>query len=115
VPTSIAFAIKDGVLVFGLGESYVKRLLDLPREQSLAGSQRFADAVKAAGGPATSGLMWADIAAVRALIEEKALTGEARSSYDKEIKPYLVPLDQFVSVGVQDGADQQMHTHLIVK
>jgi hypothetical protein len=115
IPTSLSFAIKDGVLYLGLGEAFVDRLLDLKPEASLAQTQRFADALKAAGGPATSGRLWVDIASIRAVLEQKLLTGAQRDQYEKEYKPYLVPLDQFISVGVQDGVDQQTHTQFIVK
>ncbi|MBA2253736.1 MAG: DUF3352 domain-containing protein [Chloroflexi bacterium] len=115
LPSSISYAIKDGAFILGWGEAYTKKLLDLKPEASLGQSQRFADVLKAAGGPATSGLIWVDLSGIRAIVEEKALPADFRDRYDKELKPFLVPLDQLIMVGIQDGADQQAHFQLIVK
>lgn len=111
---SLGFAIKDGAFVLGVGEAYLKSLLDLKPEASLNGAQRFSDALKAAGGPATSGLVYVDVAGVRSALEAN-LPADARQQYEQQLKPYLQPLDQLISVGVQDGADQRSHLQLIVK
>lgn len=111
---AIAFALKDATFVLGYGEAYVKKLLDLKPEASLGQAQRFADALKAAGGPATGGLVYVDLTSIRTTAES-FLTGEQRDKYEKEFKPYLLPFDQLISVAAQDGTDQRTHLQLIVK
>jgi hypothetical protein len=112
--SAVGFAIKDKTFYLAFGEAYLKKLLDLKPEASLGSAARFSDALEAAGGPATSGVMYVDITAIRTLAEA-SLPSDARTKYDQEIKPYLLPLDQLISVAVQDGADTQSHFQLIVK
>jgi len=113
--SAIGFAIKDKTFYLAFGEAYLKKLVELTPDASLGQATRFSDALKAAGGPATGGaLLYVDITAIRTLIEAQ-LPADARTKYEQEIKPYLLPLDQIISAAVQDGADQQTHFQFIVK
>jgi uncharacterized protein DUF3352 len=109
----VAFAFKQGLFVLGTPD-YVRRILDLPAGQGLAGSQRFKDALAAAGGPRTVGIGYVDLAGLRTAAEG-LLPPAGRTRYDQEYKPYLEPLDLMVSASVAEGDTLVNRAILIVK
>jgi hypothetical protein len=110
----ISYAFKDDLFIMGVGEQAVIDILDLGAADSLAASQRFRDALNAAGGTSNAGVTWIDLSGARSAFEP-LLEGEMRTHYDKEIKPYLEPIDMLVGVQVRDGDFTVQRTLFIVK
>jgi hypothetical protein len=110
----VSWAIKDDLFVLSPDVDYLKGILDGP-EGSLADSQRFRDALAGVGGPSTAGLSYLDIAAVRS-VAEGVLSPDDSDRYEREIQPYLEPLDIIISAYVaEEGVDVFNRTLLIVK
>lgn len=97
VPSSLklVYSVTDQVVVLGADPTFVKAVLDARTGDSLAKNARFSALVgKAAAQNAR--LAWLDVAAIRDLVE-KALPADARTKYEADVKPYLLPLDAIVS------------------
>jgi hypothetical protein len=110
----VSWAIKDDVFVLSPDVDYLKGILDGP-EGSLADSQRFRDALASVGGPSTAGLSYLDVAAVRSAVEG-VLPPDDSDRYEREIQPYVEPLDIIISAYVaEEGVDVFNRTLLIVK
>jgi hypothetical protein len=108
--TTLSFAVTDEVVVIGVGNDFVKSVLDARTGPSLADDARFSSLL-ARAGTENSGLIWADLAGIRAIVEPR-LTGEDKTKYETDIKPYLEPLDAVVGSTV--AATDLDHTTLIV-
>lgn len=108
----IAFAVTDEVVVIGSGPAFVKHVLDTTSATSLASNDRYKALADRAG--TGTGSAFVDIAAIRGLIE-KAVAGAdpaALAEYEKDVKPYLAPLDaMYASSSV--GGDLTSSTILI--
>jgi hypothetical protein len=105
---TLQVAITEDRAIIGLGETFVARVLDLDAGDSLASVARFGDAVAALGGPSSVGLGWVDLAGIRTALESsfEAEIGmfDPEGMYESEIRPWLLPLDQAVSVSrLEDG------------
>jgi hypothetical protein len=109
----IGFAFKQGLFVLGPPD-YVIRILDLPAGQNLAGSDRFKDALAAAGGLQTAGLSYVDLAGLRTAAEA-LIPSDNRAKYDQEVKPYLEPLDRMISATLVEGDTLVNRAIFIVK
>jgi hypothetical protein len=97
----LAWAITDQLVVFGVGDGFVKRVLDTKADASLGSDPRFKGLVDRVGDH--NALGFADLTAVRSLVEG-ALPSEAKALYEKDYKPYLEPFDAFV-FGARTSAD----------
>ena len=99
---SVQFAVTAERAYIGIGERFVGRVLELDPADSLASETRFTDAVVEMGGTSNTGVAWLDVTGVREALE--AAMGpmiammDPDGVYEAEIKPWLVPLDRFVSV-----------------
>ena len=102
-PVSISWTLSDGRFVLGLGPGVVERFLDLPLDQSLGATPAFSQALAVAGGPRSTGFTYLDLRAIRAAAETLVPSAE-RSSYDSNVRPYLLPFDRLVAVGGLDGS-----------
>ncbi len=98
---SLSYAFKDDVFVLGLDEAFVKAVLDVGADSSLAKQARYTEAVAAAGGPSATAILYADLTAWRTFLESK-LPASQKAAYESDVKPYLVPLDRLVAVGTID-------------
>lgn len=104
VPSSLAlvFAVSDKAVVLAIDPSFVKAVIDASQGgPSLAASPRFSALLASAGSDVT-GLAWLDLAATRDLIEGM-LPADARARYESDIRPYVLPLDALIGVGVSDS------------
>jgi Protein of unknown function (DUF3352) len=112
MPTTIklVYAVTDKVVVLGADPAFVKAVLDARTGDSLAKDPRFAALAKQAGTP-TAGVSWLDIAAIRTLAEGM-LPAADRTKYETDMKPYLAPIDAFVSVGTP-GSDLDRSTMIL--
>ncbi len=93
--TSVAVAVRDDLVVIGIGTDFVKHVLDVKAGASLADQDRYKQAI---GRVETSNEQQAfiDVSAVRAAIESAAPAGTVPAQYQTDIKPYLEPLDLIV-------------------
>jgi Protein of unknown function (DUF3352) len=99
----IAYAATEEIVVVGIGPSFVKAVIDAGAGDSLADDARFKAHLDRVGAEHTA-LQWIDVVAVRELIE--SLAGEAGGdleAYERDIKPYLLPLDAMIGTTVVDG------------
>lgn len=90
----LAYALVDDAVVIGIGPQFVKDVLDARADgaTSLAAQPRYSSLIAAAGGKENAGVLWLDVTAVRGMIEP-LLPSDVSATYEKEIQPYLVPLD----------------------
>jgi hypothetical protein len=109
----LAFAFKQGLFVLGPPD-YVTRILDLPADQTLAGTDRFKDALAATGAAQSAGLSYVDLAGLRTAAEG-LIPSDNRARYEQEVKPYLEPLDRMVSATVVEGDTLVNRAIFIVK
>jgi hypothetical protein len=113
IEPSVSFAISGGQFLLGSG-TFVHDALDRQRPDSLAANPRFADGLTAAGGPTNAGVVYVDLEALRTAAEGY-LSAEQRMMYERDVEPYLAPLDRLFSVVVVDGQDTVSRTLLFVK
>jgi len=113
VPTSVtlAYAFKGQLFILGVGDAFVKAVLDTTSATSLASDGRYSAALSAAGGPTDSSVVYADLTAIRGLVEAQIPAAE-KASYTSDVQPYLVPFDRLVSVRV-DAAGNESDTTII--
>jgi hypothetical protein len=101
----IAATVQGGVFALGTID-FVKAVVDTSAAGSLAKDPVYERAIALAGGDGTSDV-FIDIAGIRAGVEAM-LPGEAKTQYETEIKPFLVPLEAFASVAEAPGATTVM-------
>jgi len=98
----LAWAATDEIVVIGIGASFVRAVLDAGNGPSLADDARYR-AHLGQVGTENMGSAWIDISAIRELIETLATTDpEAFAAYERDFKPYLLPLDAYVQATVLD-------------
>jgi hypothetical protein len=118
VKAEVAFAVTPDVVVIGYGESFVREVLDANGASSLAGTQRYQDLVKRVGDE-NMGVTFVDITAIRKLVEplvKDLVKPEDWAFYEREITPYLAPLDATVSSAVKkDGLDHLVQSIVVSK
>ncbi|MBA2570081.1 MAG: DUF3352 domain-containing protein [Chloroflexi bacterium] len=99
---SLSYAIRDGVFMLGLGD-FVPGVLQRASTDSLASNGGYSSAIDAAGGATNAGVVYLDIAAIRAAAE-RFIPAQERAAYDTDTRPFIEPLDRFVGIWtVQDG------------
>jgi Protein of unknown function (DUF3352) len=108
----VAYAVTDQLVIAGVGDAFVKAVLDTQPGASLASDSRFKAAADRAGG-ANRGLTYVDISAARELIENLIPASE-RAEYEKNYKPYLLPLQAFVVSNREDGSLDRAGEWLVV-
>ncbi|MFH0751078.1 MAG: DUF3352 domain-containing protein, partial [Chloroflexota bacterium] len=97
----IAATVQGGVFALGTID-FVKAVVDTSAAGSLAKDPVYERAITLAGGDGTVDV-FIDIAGIRAGVEAM-LPDEARTQYETEIKPFLVPLEAFALVAEAPGA-----------
>jgi hypothetical protein len=100
--TEIAYASTADLIVIGVGDTFVKSVLDTKPGSSLADDGRFKSLI-ARVGDKNVGDAFVDITAVRELAETAAAKQPAFGAYLTDVKPYLVPLDAWMQATVVDG------------
>jgi hypothetical protein len=108
----LAWAVSDNVVVMGVGPQFVKDVLDARSGESLAKQARYSSLVNAAGAQ-NSGVIWVDPTAIRGMVEP-LLPADAKSSYEKDLKPYLEPFDAVVGVTVAGDSLDRVTVYLTV-
>lgn len=115
---SVQYAVTDDRVFVGLGESFVARTLELEAADALAAVPRYGDAIEELGGTSNAGVTWIDLAGVRDALEVAMgpMLGmiDPSSSYEAEVRPWLLPLDRFVAVSrIEDGVLVQRSALLV--
>jgi hypothetical protein len=92
VPASVAFAVRDDLVVIGIGADFVKHVLDVKAGASLADQDRYQQAIGRVDS-ANEQQFYVDVNAVRSALESAAPAGSVPKDYRIEYKPYLEPFD----------------------
>jgi hypothetical protein len=108
----IAYASTPDVIVLGIGDVFVKSVLDAGAGTSLADNDRFKSLI-ARVGDRNVGAAFVDLTAVRELIETAAAPQPQFGDYVRDIKPYVLPFDAYVQASVIDG-DRDRSTGVVV-
>lgn len=108
---TLAYAFKGELFVVGVGDAFVKTVLDTTSATSLASDGRYSAALATAGGPTDSSVVYADLTAIRGLVEAQ-LPASAKASYSSDVQPYVIPFDRLISVRV-DAAGSESDTTII--
>lgn len=95
----IGWAVKGDVFVLGVGEAFIKSVLDTTQATSLAESGRYRDLVGRAGREHVVSA-WVDLVALRGVLEAVAVEQGDLGGYDEDVKPYLEPFDALVAASV---------------
>ena len=98
----LSYAFSGETFVLGIGDGFVKQVLDVTNGTSLASQSRYTDALAAAGGPASLGNAYADITAWRTFLETQLPAAE-KAKYLSDVKPYLTPFDRVIALATRDG------------
>jgi Protein of unknown function (DUF3352) len=98
----LSYAFSGDTFVLGVGDDFVKQVLDVTASTSLAAQARYTDALAAAGGPTSLGNAYADITAWRTFLEAQLPTAE-KAKYESDVKPYLTPFDRVIALATRDG------------
>lgn len=116
VPTSVtvSYAFKGQVFVLGVGDAFVKAVLDTTDANSLASDARYSAAVSAAGGPTDSGVVYADLTGIRSLVEAQ-LPADQKATYSSDVQPYLTPFDRLISVRLDTAGSESDTTIIFTK
>ena len=113
----LAYAVSNDVVVIGYGESFVASVLDAGPGPSLADDARVGDLVKRAAEE-NIGLSYVDFTAIRDLVEplaKESAPADQWAFYEREIRPYLLPFDAFVSGARIDGDLDRLSQFITVK
>jgi hypothetical protein len=117
VKAEIAYAVTDEVVVIGYGESFVNAVLDAGPGPSLADDARYKELLGRIGEE-NIGSSFMDVAAIRQLIEpyfKERLPADDWTYYEREILPYLTPLDALVTGARIDGGLNRLPVAFTVK
>jgi hypothetical protein len=104
---AVEVAVSEDRALIGVGDRFVERVLTLGGAATLADEARYAGAVDDLGATSNAGVAWLDLAGVRAAVEEAAgpMIDEfdTEGSYERDIQPWLLPLDRLVQVAMVEG------------
>jgi hypothetical protein len=115
----LEYAVTDDRALIGVGDVFVRRVLELDAADSLARVPRYADAIAAMGGAENTAVMWLDLAGTRDALET-ALGPMIESAdpdglYESGVRPWLLPLDRVVGVSRLEGDVLVQRTVLLVE
>ena len=109
--TSVALAVRDDLVVVGIGADFVKHVLDVKAGASLADQDRYKQAISRVEG-SNEQQVFIDLTAVRSTIESAAPAGTVPAEYQTEYKPYLEPLD--LVVGSTSSTDELVRAAFVL-
>ena len=103
----IEYTVTDDRAIIGIGDAFVRRVLELEDADSLAADMRYAATIGELGGRSNAGVAWLDLAATReavmAALEPMMAFVDPDGEFAASVEPWLQPLDRFASVTVLDG------------
>jgi hypothetical protein len=98
----IVLGAHEGLLVAGLGDAFVKSVIDTPAGSSLADQSGYRAAIELAGST-NSGQAYLDVQDVIAVIVPLMSSTEA-ATFEREVRPYLQPIAAIaMSASSRDG------------
>jgi hypothetical protein len=107
---AVSYTVTGESAIVGIGgDAFVKAVLDTKAGSSLADQPRYRTALDRAGASNVS-QVYVDLAAI-VKATEAALPADARTAYDRDVKPYLAPFAALVVVS-QDG--DLIHARIVV-
>lgn len=110
----VQYAIDERRVVVGVGDRFVRRVLELDAGASLAAADRYRAARDEAGPASNQGVAWFDLVALRAAIEP-SLPPDMRAMYDEHVAAWVEPLDYLVGVTRQQGDVSVAVSHFRVR
>lgn len=103
----LEYTVTEDRALIGIGDVFVRRVLELSADDSLAADARFAETIDGLGGPTNAGMVWFDVAATReavmAAVGPMLAVVDPEGEFTASVEPWLVPFDRFASVSVLDG------------
>jgi len=103
----IQYTVTDDRAIIGIGDAFVRVVLELDEADSLAADERYTATIDELGGASNAGVAWLDLAATREAV--MAAIAPMIASFDPDgemlaaVEPWVLPLDRFASVTVLDG------------
>jgi len=100
----LAIAQTSSLVIAGVGDGFVKAVLDTKAGSSLADQAAYQKALNLAGAN-NGGQLFVNLTEVRTAIEALAAKSAGFAAYDSDVKPYLIPIESIaVSVTTSNGA-----------
>lgn len=116
---ALQVAVSDTRVVIGLGDRFVRTVLELDPSESLGAQERYSATIEELGGTANVATAWVDLAGIREAVEgaitDAGLLEGAGFDYEADVQPWLMPLDRAVSVSRLDGDLLIQHAVLVVE
>jgi hypothetical protein len=100
---SIAFSLSDKLVIVGVGDSFVKSVLDTKSGSSLADQPAYQRALGMAG-TSNVGQAYVDVTALRTGLEALAAGSSGLAAYASDVKPFLEPI-QSIALSQSLGSD----------
>lgn len=112
----LAWTVSGDLVVFGVGTSFIKSVLDTDEASSLGATARYGALLERVGGAENLGVVFADITAMRELAEGM-LDGDAAAleHYESDAKPFIAPFDAFIQASVITGDHADTNAVVTVK
>ena len=99
----LAIAQTSSLVIAGVGDGFVKAVLDTRAGSALADQAAYQKAINLAGAN-NAGQMFVNLTALRTAIEALAAKSSGIAAYDSDIKPYLIPIESIaLSVTASNG------------
>jgi hypothetical protein len=115
---ALQVAVGDARVVIGLGDRFVRTVLELDAAESLGADERYAATITDLGGDENVATAWVDLAGIREAAEG-ALDGagmlDGAFDYEADVRPWLLPLDRVASVSRLEGDLLIQHAVLVVE
>ena len=103
----IEYTVTDDRAIIGIGDAFVRQVLELDEADSLAADARYAATIGELGGASNAGVAWLDLAGTRAAVTDAmaSMMGmlDPEGEFAASVEPWLLPLDRFASVTILDG------------
>ena len=109
----LAVGVRDDVVAIGIGDAFVKAVLDTRSGASLADQTGYRDAIGRVGTK-NAGSVFVDITGARALAEPFIAASPEGATYQKELRPYLEPFSAFAAALVVGDAVDSSNAVIIV-
>jgi hypothetical protein len=113
IDPSLSWTVHDGRFVLGTSD-FVRDVVERDPADGLASTEAYRTALDAAGGASNAGTLYVDVASIVAAAE-RAMPDESRAHYEREIRPYLAPLDRLIAVAGMDAEELTTRTLLFVR
>jgi hypothetical protein len=108
----IGWAVAGDVVVIGVGDAFIRSVIDTTPDTSLASTDRYEQLVGRVGREHFTSF-WLDVVGLRDLVETMgAEAPDGMADYEANVKPYLEPFDAIVGAAVA-GAELDRTTIIL--